>query len=219
MKLIVAVVLSLICTMMGSTFVAYAQLGTTNKTSLSTVPAQQTSLAKLIITQKIVNHGSGKKYTSDFNVIVRGNSPKPNSFFGSSNGTTVILHEGAYNVAENITSGYIPHYSSDCNSTIRAGQTKTCQITAEGITPLSRNFVTTINGPFSGPEALASDPINGDVYVANYGDYDKIGTVSVIDGSRNILIANVSVDNNPTALAYDYYNNNMYVTNLYSNTV
>ena len=55
--------------------------------------------------------------------------------------------------------------------------------------------------------------------MANYGNYNRVGNVSVIDGSKNVVSSNVLVDNNPGAVAYDYYNNHIYVANLFSNTV
>src|SRR5581483_5139163 len=220
LTIVLAFVLIAIIISQTSTFVAYAQLSN-NKTSSSAAiaPPQSSTAAKLIVIQNVINHGSGKKSASDFNIMVIGNSPLPHSFLGSFSGKTVMLHAGAYKVVENISSGYIPRYSTDCDSTIRAGQTKTCLVTSEGIMRPLKKVVTSITGPFSGPEALAADSVNGNVYVDNYGDYNKVGTVSVINGSRNVVSSNVLVDNNPTAVAYDYYNNNIYVANLFSNTV
>ena len=84
----------------------------------------------------IKNVVGGTKSPSDFNIVIGGdnNNPSPDSFSGSSSGTTVTLDAGDYSVVEtNPTDFYTPNYSQDCGnptpSTISVGQTKTCTIT------------------------------------------------------------------------------------------
>lgn len=90
------------------------------------------------------------KNSSDSNIMVtRNDSPLPTSIQGDSTEKIVILRPDNYKVTGNITSGYILHYYADCNSTLMAGQTKTCLVISEGILPLCENIVTIISGPFT----------------------------------------------------------------------
>src|SRR2546427_7756009 len=65
------------------------------------------------------------------------------------------------------------------------------------------------------PFALAFDPMNGDVYVANEGSH----TVSVISGSSNTVVATVTVGSSPQGVAFDPTNGDVYVANFNSRTV
>src|SRR6266850_2514012 len=62
------------------------------------------------------------------------------------------------------------------------------------------------------PFALAFDPVNGDVYVANFNSR----TVSVISGSSNAVVANVTVGSHPSAMAVDTANGDIYVANFWA---
>ena len=86
----------------------------------------------------IKNVQGGTATPSDFTISVTStarNQPSPSSFPGSSSGTTVTLGEGVYSVAEGLPGGYDVSFSSDCQGTISADQTKTCTITNNFITP------------------------------------------------------------------------------------
>jgi len=65
------------------------------------------------------------------------------------------------------------------------------------------------------PVAVAYDPSNGYVYVANY----RSNTVSVINGATNKVIASIAVGSGPNGAAYDSSNGYLYVTNYNSNSV
>src|SRR6267143_1768864 len=65
------------------------------------------------------------------------------------------------------------------------------------------------------PFALAFDPMNGDVYVANFNSR----TVSVISGSSNTVVANVTVGSHPSAMAVDTADGDVYVANFWAGTV
>jgi len=67
----------------------------------------------------------------------------------------------------------------------------------------------------SGPYAVAYDPSNGYVYVANW--YSN--NVSVINGATNKVIANIAVGSEPEGVAYDSSNGYVYVANEGSNSV
>ncbi|MCW6168594.1 MAG: YncE family protein [Thermoplasmatales archaeon] len=64
------------------------------------------------------------------------------------------------------------------------------------------------------PWAVAYDPYNGYVYVANYG----LNDVYVINSS-NSVIAKISVGTNPDSVAYDAFDHDVYVSNFGSESV
>ena len=65
------------------------------------------------------------------------------------------------------------------------------------------------------PSALAFNPSNNNIYVANALSDD----VSVIESSSNTVISTVDVGDGPSALAFNPSNNNIYVTNPVSDDV
>ena len=104
-------------------------------TITNTFTPPTTGTGTLIVTKQVVG---GTAQPSDFFIFVNSlatEPPSPSSFPGSSSGTTVTLGEGAYSVAESSRADYMPSFSSDCQGTISADQTKTCTITNHFITP------------------------------------------------------------------------------------
>jgi YVTN family beta-propeller protein len=72
----------------------------------------------------------------------------------------------------------------------------------------SNNVIATI--PFASntsPVDIAFDSANGNLYVTNY----STGTVSVINGNTNRVISTIFVGGNPTAIAVNYANGDVYV--------
>jgi len=65
------------------------------------------------------------------------------------------------------------------------------------------------------PQALAFNPSNNYIYVANRDS----GTVSVIDSTNNTLLKNAVVGTEPIALEFNPSNNYIYVANVVSNSV
>ena len=65
------------------------------------------------------------------------------------------------------------------------------------------------------PSALAFNPSNNNIYVANTNS----NNVSVIESSSNTVISTVDVGDGPSALAFNPSNNNIYVTNPVSDDV
>ena len=65
------------------------------------------------------------------------------------------------------------------------------------------------------PSALAFNPSNNNIYVANTNSND----VSVIESSSNTVISTVDVGDGPSALAFNPSNNNIYVANPVSDDV
>jgi YVTN family beta-propeller protein len=62
------------------------------------------------------------------------------------------------------------------------------------------------------PVSIAADSSNGRVYVANAGD----GTVSVVDGKTDAVLATVPIGANPYSIAVDSTAGRIYVTRTYS---
>ncbi|MGA9843596.1 MAG: beta-propeller fold lactonase family protein [Nitrososphaeraceae archaeon] len=91
---------------------------------------------KIIVTKQVINDGGGNRRPSDFTINVDGNNPTPQSFPGSSAGSTVTINPGRYQVSEQgpVSSQYVPGkytpiYSAECNGVVKAGQTNNCIIT------------------------------------------------------------------------------------------
>jgi Prealbumin-like fold domain len=78
----------------------------------------------LSVITKVDNTNRGTKKPSDFTISVSGNSPKPASFAGSSQGTSVTLLAGKYSVSSSSISGYTTTYSSACSGTASGGLIK-----------------------------------------------------------------------------------------------
>ncbi|HET7148827.1 MAG TPA: hypothetical protein VFI73_10055, partial [Candidatus Nitrosopolaris sp.] len=85
-------------------------------------------VGNLVVTTKVDSTNGGIKKPSDFTISMKGNSPTPSSFAGSSSGTTVTLKPGIYSVTESQISGYVTTYSSGCSGSIDAGQTLSCTV-------------------------------------------------------------------------------------------
>jgi phospholipase C len=87
----------------------------------------------LNVITNVDNSNGGNKKPSDFTISVSGNSPSPKSFSGSSNGTSVTLKAGSYQVTEENdgTLGYSVSYSSGCSGTANGGVPIKCTITNE----------------------------------------------------------------------------------------
>jgi YVTN family beta-propeller protein len=82
-------------------------------------------------------------------------------------------------------------------------------------TPVAANSVIATVPVGTKPRAIAFDPGNGNLYVANLTG----NSVSVINGSTNTVIATVPVGSEPLAIAFDPSNGDLYVANRTSNTV
>ncbi|PVU69576.1 hypothetical protein DDW06_02965 [Sulfolobales archaeon SCGC AB-777_K20] len=107
-----------------------------------------------------------------------------------------VTANGSQNSGQNNPGGYVKYTLDLINNTLING-----------------NFVTTYNA--LGPWGIAYDPSNGYIYVADVGS----GTVSVINGANNSVIAKIPVGTEPWGIAYDPSNGYIYVTNYGSDTV
>jgi len=85
--------------------------------------------SEIIVTKTVVNDNGGTAVSGDFTMNVTGTNATPNSFAGSSTGTSVILDPGSYSVDESAMTGYTKTLGAGCFGTIAADETKNCTIT------------------------------------------------------------------------------------------
>ncbi|HEY0461087.1 MAG TPA: hypothetical protein VGC97_18270 [Pyrinomonadaceae bacterium] len=101
---------------------------------------------KLIVIKHVINDNGGTKVAADFTMSVTATNPSPSSFPGAeSPGTDVGLTAGTYSVGESALSGYAASYSADCSGSIADGETKTCTVTNNDISPTLTLVKTVVN--------------------------------------------------------------------------
>ena len=108
-----------------------------------------------------------------------------------------VAANGSQDSAQNSPGGYVKYTLILVNNTLVNG-----------------NFVV-YTGNALAPYGIAYDPSNGYIYVTDAGS----GTVSVINGATNTVIATIPVGIWPWGVAYDPSNGYIYVTNSGSDTV
>jgi hypothetical protein len=90
---------------------------------------------QLTVIKHVINDNGGTADADDFTMNVTATQPSDDSFAGSEAGTTITLDAGSYSVDESAFAGYAKTLSADCTGTIAVGQTKTCTITNNDISP------------------------------------------------------------------------------------
>jgi YVTN family beta-propeller protein len=205
--------------------------GETKQCTITNIYKPIDKSAQLIVINNVIdnNNDDGSELTvkpSAFIITVQGNDPLPRSFPGKSGkGVIVNLNPGRYSVTTDGPDGYTSDYSEGCQGTIRTGDAKACIITNEEITPPSpippqppQPTIETITG-FSTPYGITLNPDNGLFYVSNYGQLNTTGSVSVLNGTTNAIVANIPVGKNPQAIIYNPANGLVYTANTLSNTL
>jgi YVTN family beta-propeller protein len=207
--------------------------GETKQCTISNIYQPIDKSARLIVINNVIdnNKDDGSELTvkpSAFIITVHGNDPLPRSFPGKSGeGVIVNLNPGRYSVTADGPNGYTSDYSEGCEGTMRAGDARACIITNTDITtpspippqpPQPLPTIETITG-FSSPYGITSNSNNELIYVSNYGQFNTTGTVSVINGTTNTIVANIPVGKNPRAIAYNPANGLVYTANTLSNTL
>jgi YVTN family beta-propeller protein len=212
--------------------------GETNECTITNVYQPEDISAQLIVIKNVIDNNNNNddsdpiRKPSAFTITVNGNDPLPRSFPGKSGaGVIVNLDPGRYSITEKGPSGYTIDYSDSCQGTISAGEAKACIITNEAIIPPQPipspvlpqpsqplPVIETITG-FSAPYGIALSLDNDLIYVSNFGQFNVTGTVSVINGTTNTIVATIYIDKNPQAIAYNPANGLFYVANTYSNTL
>ena len=100
----------------------------------------------LTVIKAVVNNAGGTANAGDFTMNVTATNPSQASFAGSAAGTTITLEPGAYSVAETGPAGYAESSSADCSGTIALGESKTCTITNDDISPTLTVIKVVVNG-------------------------------------------------------------------------
>jgi len=103
----------------------------------------------LIVKKHVVNNNGGQKTASNF-ILNMGST----SFSGDENGTVFSLTPGNYSVGETLLPGY-SQTENTCNITLGAGETETCTITNDDISPKLTLTKTVVN--LGGGQAKVSD--------------------------------------------------------------
>jgi YVTN family beta-propeller protein len=57
------------------------------------------------------------------------------------------------------------------------------------------------------------------IYASNYGQFNTTGTVSVINGTTNTIVATIPVGIGPNGIAYNQNNGDVYVANSINGTI
>jgi YVTN family beta-propeller protein len=202
-------------------------IGETKQCTITNIFQPVDKSAQLIVINNVINiNGSGLAVKpSAFIITVHGNDPLPRSFPGKpGEGVIVNLNPGRYSVTADGPNGYRSDYSEGCEGTMRQGDAKACVITNQVTTPPSPHppqpfpTIETITG-FSAPYGIAFNPDNDLIYVSNYGQFNTTGTVSVINGTTNAIVASIPVGKNPQAIVYNPANGLVYTANTLSNTL
>jgi YVTN family beta-propeller protein len=205
--------------------------GETRRCTITNMYQPLDKSAQLIVINNVIdnNNNEDSELTvkpSAFIITVHGNDPLPRSFPGKSGeGVIVNLNAGRYSVTADGPEGYTSDYSDGCEGTIRTGDARACIITNEDTTPpippelpQPSPSIESITG-FSRPSGITLNPDNDLIYVSNDGQFNTTGTVTVINGTTNTIVANITVGKNPQAIVYNPANGLIYTANTLSNTL
>ena len=112
--------------------------------------------ASLTVIKHVINDNGGTAVAGDFTMNVTGTNVSDTSFPGvESPGTTVTLDGGSYSVDEDAFTGYAKSLGTDCSGTIANGESKTCTITNDDISPQLTVIKHVVND--NGGTAVAGD--------------------------------------------------------------
>src|SRR5437667_225234 len=111
--------------------------------------------AQLIIVKQVVNAHGGTAEPSAFSGTINGITAAGGNTWSGASTTKTLTGVGSYTVTENTAAGYAASYSADCSSTISLGQTKTCTITNNDITP-SLTLTKTVRNNYGGTATAAA---------------------------------------------------------------
>jgi hypothetical protein len=145
----------------------------------------------IIVMKNVINNDTGTKQASDFAISVNGTNPSPNLFVGQSspNQTIVEIDPGHYKIEERYDRGYNVSYSTGCEGTVNATETKVCIITNDD------NLFAADSTPPIALETLkfgrSQFPNNGTIVLAD------VSPLHVIDG--HVLLNLPSNDTNLVA--------------------
>ena len=142
--------------------------------------------AKLIVIKHVINDNGGTATAANFTLDSGGANDSPDNFPGAeAPGTEVTLDAGAYNVTETGPAGYAASFSADCSGSIANGQTKTCTVTNDDISPTLRVIKDLMPDNDSGLFNLRIDGATAGTG-ANVGDGGTTGFVPVNAGNHMV---------------------------------
>ena len=113
--------------------------------------------ATLTVINKVVTNNGGTAVASDWTMNITGSDVSNTGFPGSETGVTVSLDTGTYSVDESggPQQGYTKIFSPGCAGIIAVGESRTCIITNDDISPQLRVVKTVVND--HGGSAVAGD--------------------------------------------------------------
>src|SRR5437867_3381906 len=117
---------------------------------------------QLIIVKQVVNAHGGTAEPSAFSGTINGITAAGGNTWSGASTTKTLTGVGSYTVTENTAAGYAASYSADCSSTISLGQTKTCTITNNDITP-SLTLTKTVRNNYGGTATAAAFTLSATV--------------------------------------------------------
>ncbi len=139
---------------------------------------------QLIVIKHVINDNGGTELASAFTMSVTGTNASPNSFAGSEDpGTTVALDAGSYSISETGPIGYAASFSADCTGSITVGETKTCTVTNNDISPTLTVVKELLPSDDTG---LFNLQIDGVTQAENVGDNGTTGAVAVNAGPHTV---------------------------------
>ena len=142
--------------------------------------------AKLIVIKHVINDNGGTATAANFTLDSGGSNDTPDNFPGAeAPGTQVTLDAGTYNVTETGPAGYAASFSADCSGSIANGQTKTCTVTNDDISPTLRVIKDLLPDNDSGLFNLRIDGATAGTG-ANVGDGGTTGFVPVNAGNHTV---------------------------------
>src|SRR5215213_1281441 len=142
--------------------------------------------AKLIVIKHVVNDNGGTATAANFSLDSGGANDSPDNFAGAeAPGTQVTLDAGAYNVTETGPPRYAASFSADCSGSIANGQTKTCTVTNNDISPTLRVIKDVVPDSDGGLFNLRIDGVVAGTG-ADAGDNGTTGFVPVNAGSHTV---------------------------------
>ncbi|MDX6510824.1 MAG: hypothetical protein QOE36_328 [Gaiellaceae bacterium] len=161
----------------------------------------------LTVVKHVINNDGGTGVAGDFTITVDDPGTNPAAFPGAEAGTNVTVDPGAYGVTEGAHAGYTVSYSTDCNSTLAIGQTKTCTITNDDIAPVlhvvkhvinnnggtgvAGDFTITVDDPGTNPPSFPGAEAGTNVTV-------DPGAYGVTEGTHTGYTVSYSADCNST---------------------
>ena len=168
-----------------ASFSAYCSGTIANGQTKTCTVTNDDQAAKLIVIKHVINDNGGTATAANFTLDSGGANDTPDDFAGAeSPGTQVTLDAGSYNVTETGPAGYAASFSAYCSGTIANGQTKTCTVTNNDISPTLRVIKDVV--PDSDTSSRFNLQIDGVTAGANVGDNGSTGFVPVNAGNHTV---------------------------------